>query len=106
MFAFNYKILTFFSPGALISSRNPQIQVLSGKSLFFSIKSFLLTLLSSKNFGLILFENQLLSVSIVNFNSTEKSSVREVAFSRTKTALAVSLSRKNVVLSKKQRALD
>ena len=65
MFAFNYKILTFFSPGALISSRNPQIQqVLSGKSLFFSIKSFLLTSLSSKNFGLILFENQLLSVSI------------------------------------------
>ena len=92
MFAFNYKILTFFSPGALISSRNPQIQVLSGKILFFSIKSFLLTSLSSKNFGLILFENQLLSVSSVNFNSTEKSSVREVAFSRTKTALAVSLS--------------
>ena len=82
-----------FSPGALISSGNPQIQqVVSGKSLFFSIKSFLLTSPSSKTFGLILFENQLLSVSIVNFSSIERSSAREVGFSQSKTAVAASLS--------------
>ena len=56
------------------------------------MKSLLLTSLSSKKFGFILLEKQLLSISIVNFNSTEKSSAREVAFSHSKTAVAASLS--------------
>ena len=38
--------------------------------------------LNSKNFGFIIFENQSLRISIVNFNSTENNSEREVHFSR------------------------
>lgn len=67
-------------------------QVVSLVSLFSSIKCFLLTSLSSNNFGFILFGNQLLSVFIVNLSSTENSSARDVAFSRAKTALAASFS--------------
>ena len=48
--------------------------------------------LSFKNFGSIIFENQLLGVSIVNFNSADNNSAREGAFSCTKSPVAASLS--------------
>lgn len=43
---------------------------------------YFLMSLNSKNFGFIIFENQSLRISIVNFNSTENNSEREVHFSR------------------------
>ena len=46
--------------------------------------------------------NQLFNVPMVNFNSTERSSVREVDFSRTSTTVAASFSYWNVILSKKR----
>ena len=50
-------------------------------------------LFKSRNFiGFILFENQLFKVSIVNFSSTENSSVRKVDFSHANTAEAIPLS--------------
>ena len=47
---------------------------------------------SSRNLSIIVFVNQSFNVSIVNFNSTENSSARDVDFSRAKAAEAVSLS--------------
>ena len=45
-----------------------------------------------KNFDLIVSKNQAFNVSIVNFNSTENSSAKEVDFSRANPASAVSFS--------------
>ena len=57
---------------------------------------------NSRNFGLTVLEKQLFKVSIVNFNPTEKrSSTKEVAYSRARTAEATSLSCRKVNLSKK-----
>ena len=47
---------------------------------------------NSKNFGFIVFENQLFRVSIVNFSSTENSLTREVDFFCANTVEAASLS--------------
>ena len=47
---------------------------------------------TSRNFGFIVFENQSVNVSIVNFNLMENNSAREVDFSQAKTAEAASLS--------------
>ena len=47
---------------------------------------------NSINIGLILFINQLFNVSIVNFNSTEKRSARNVNFLQERTAVLASLS--------------
>ena len=47
---------------------------------------------SSKNLGFMTLENQSFNVSIVNFNSTENNSAREVDFSRDNSADAASFS--------------
>ena len=78
--------------------KNLQIEhvVLKGIILFFLMKIYLLTSLSSKNFGFIIFVNQLFKVSTVNFNSTENNSAREADFSRAKTAEAASLAERKL----------
>ena len=54
--------------------------------------------LSWKNFGFIIYENQ--SCNVLNFNSTENNSTREVDFSWAKTAEAASFSWKKFDLLK------
>ena len=46
----------------------------------------------SRNFGFIVFENQSFNMSIVNFNSPENYSAREVDFSPSNTVEAASFS--------------
>ena len=53
-----------------------------------------------KNLGFKMDENQSFKVSTVNFSSTEKSSAREVDFSRAITASAASFNCEKVVLLK------
>ena len=58
--------------------------------VFFNINLFFLISSSSKDFILIVFLNQLLRVLIVNFSSTEESSVRDVDFLLARTAVVAS----------------
>ena len=60
--------------------------------IFFFIKICFLISFTSKNFDFTVFENQAFNVSIVNFNSTENNSAREVDFSRANTTEAASFS--------------
>ena len=78
------------SPQASVSSKNPQIQqvVLKGKIGFSLINICFLISSNSRNLGSKIFENQLLNVSMVNFNSIENSSASQVDFSRSKTEVA------------------
>ena len=86
------------SPSTSTLSKNLQIEhvILKGIILFFLMKICLLTSLSSKNFGFIIFVNQSFKVSTVNFNSTENNSAREADFSRAKTAEAASLAERKL----------
>ena len=88
----SYHILC--SPQASVSSRNPQIQqvVLEGTAGFSLINICYLMSFNSKNFGLIVLENQSFNGSMVNFSSTENSSDSEVDFSCAKKAFTASFS--------------
>ena len=82
------------SPLACTSSKNPQIEqiVLEGTIGFSFIKVCFLISFRSRNFDFIVSENQAFNTSIVNFNSTENNSAREVDFSHANTAVAASFS--------------
>ena len=82
------------SPVATTSNKSPQIDhvILEGTIEFCFINICFLISLRKINFGLTLFENQLLNVYTVEFNSTDKSSAREVDFSQARTSVAASLS--------------
>ena len=66
------------SPFVSISSKKPQKAQVVSEGI---IGSSLILSCSSRNFGLIVLENQLYKVSIVNFSSRENNSTREVDFS-------------------------
>ena len=70
------------SPLVRTSRKNPQIEqiVLEDTTGFSFIKICFLISFTSRNFGFIVFENQVFNVSIVNFNLAENNSVREVDF--------------------------
>ena len=70
------------SPVVSTSDKNPQIQIVVLIEIigFSFINTCFLMQCNSINLGLILFENQLLNVSIANFNSKEKSLARDVSF--------------------------
>ena len=82
------------SPSVCTSSKNPQIEqiVLEGTIGFSFIKIYFLMSSRERNFDFIVFENQAFNVTILNFNSTENNSAREVDFSRANTAVAASFS--------------
>ena len=84
----------FCLPSTSTSSKNPQMeQVVSVGTIGFSFtKICFLMSFNSKNFGFIVFENQLFRVSIVNFSSTENSLTRELDFFCANIAEAASLS--------------
>ena len=74
--------------------------VVFGVAGFFFLQSVFTIQSISNNFGLIILLNQSFRVSIVNFNSIEKSSTRTVHFSLQRTAEVASFSCLSVILLK------
>ena len=72
--------------------------VVFGVAGFFFLQSVFTILSISNNFGLIILLNQSFRVSILNFNSIEKSSARAVHFSLQRTAEATSFNCLSVML--------